>query len=488
MTIVKIVVQRHQSLKETLYRLPMKKQFFFCLVLFLFHFSQAQTDVDLRNQKVDGYRGIWFELNQKYEYGDKYSGGLGTYTAKHIPLAIYAPEANKTFFVYGGTTKKDERHLLCMVGSFDHTTGMVSKPLIAYDKKDVDDPHDNPTISIDDEGYVWIFVSGRSTKRLGVKLKSTAPFSIERFEIVGTSEFTYPQIWHTENGFFHFFTKYSGVRELYFETSKKGKTWSPTQKLAGIPSAKDEKSGHYQVSNQYENGEKFGTFFNRHIDGHPDTRTDLYYTETSDNGASWTTVGHKSIQIPISEIADPTRVVDYHKQKKNVYMKDMAFDKKGNPVCLYITSGGHEPGPQNAPYEWRITAWNGKKWHTSIVCASNHNYDMGSLFVEDNVWTVVGPTENGPQKYGVGGEIAIWTSKNAGKTWHKKKQITANSALNNSYVRRPLNHKAPFNFFWANGNPEKISSSELFFGDFEGNIYLLPYDMKSDFEKPLKVK
>jgi dihydroxy-acid dehydratase len=51
----------------------------------------------------DGYRGIWFTLGQKSEYGDKYAGGFGTYTANHLPLAIYAPQVNKTFFVYGGT-------------------------------------------------------------------------------------------------------------------------------------------------------------------------------------------------------------------------------------------------------------------------------------------------------------------------------------------------------------------------------------------------
>ena len=47
--------------------------------------------------KDDGYRGIWFTLGQFSEYGDKYSGGLGTYTAKHVPLAVYSKEANKTF-------------------------------------------------------------------------------------------------------------------------------------------------------------------------------------------------------------------------------------------------------------------------------------------------------------------------------------------------------------------------------------------------------
>lgn len=33
----------------------------------------------------NGCRGIWFTLGQVSEYGDKYSGGLGTYTANHIP-------------------------------------------------------------------------------------------------------------------------------------------------------------------------------------------------------------------------------------------------------------------------------------------------------------------------------------------------------------------------------------------------------------------
>ena len=56
--------------------------------------------------KDDGYRGIWFTLGQKSEYGDKYSGGLATYTANHVPMAIYSKEVNKTFFVYGGAKQQ----------------------------------------------------------------------------------------------------------------------------------------------------------------------------------------------------------------------------------------------------------------------------------------------------------------------------------------------------------------------------------------------
>ena len=97
----------------------------------------------------DGYQGIWFTLGQVGEFGDKYSGGLGTYTAKHRPVAIYAPEVNKTFFVYGGA-KDGEQYLLNMIGYYDHATGMVPKPVIVHDKRGVFDPHDNATLAIDD--------------------------------------------------------------------------------------------------------------------------------------------------------------------------------------------------------------------------------------------------------------------------------------------------------------------------------------------------
>ena len=116
-----------------------------------------------QNPTANGYKGIWFTLGQYSEYGDKYSGGLGTYTANHIPIAIYAPEVKKTFFTYGGTTAKDERHLLIMVSYFDHQTKMVPKPVVVYDKEGVNDPHDNAAISIDGQGFIWVFVSGRAS-------------------------------------------------------------------------------------------------------------------------------------------------------------------------------------------------------------------------------------------------------------------------------------------------------------------------------------
>jgi len=117
--------------------------------------------------KADGYKGIWFTLGQFSQYGDKYSGGFGTYTSSHIPIAIYSQKVNKTFFVYGGTTGAAQRHLLIMISCFDHKTGKLPRPIVVYDKNGVDDPHDNASLSSDDAGYIWVFVSGRNTSRSG---------------------------------------------------------------------------------------------------------------------------------------------------------------------------------------------------------------------------------------------------------------------------------------------------------------------------------
>ncbi|MDO8543340.1 MAG: hypothetical protein Q7S40_23120, partial [Opitutaceae bacterium] len=61
----------------------------FVLVLLALVSPTALAAESPASPRADGYRGIWFTLGQKSEYGDKYSGGLGTYTANHNPLAVY---------------------------------------------------------------------------------------------------------------------------------------------------------------------------------------------------------------------------------------------------------------------------------------------------------------------------------------------------------------------------------------------------------------
>ncbi len=439
----------------------------------------------LNNTKIDGYKGIWFELNQKFAFGDKYSGGLGTYTAKHCPIAIYCAQVDKTFLVFGGTRDPNERYLLCMIGAYDHQTRQVCKPTVLHDKQGVNDPHDNPSLLIDPEGHIWVFVSGRGRSRPGFKYRSLRPYDIDRFAQITEEEMTYPQPWLVKDrGFLHLFTKYTGVRELYYETSTNGLQWTTDKKLAGIREKGHARGGHYQVSNIHK--DKLVTFFNRHPNGNVDRRTDLYYAQTTDFGQTWTSVGGQTLNIPLTEVDSPARVQDYYGQKRNVYLKDVNFDGQGRPICLYVTSKGHEPGPVNNPREFRISCWNGRQWKTRIVCETDHNYDIGSLFISEDTWFVVAPTADGPQHYGTGGEVVIWATQDRGDHWRTQRQITVNSARNHAYVRRVVQGKAPFHFLWSDGNAESFSQARLYFGSLAGDTWELPYEMDRESMQPEK--
>lgn len=430
---------------------------------------------------ADGYKGIWFTLGQFSQYGDKYSGGLGTYTANHIPIAIYSPVAKKTFFTYGGTTGKDEKHLLIMVSYFDHTKMVVPKPVVLYDKAGVNDPHDNASISMDENGYLWVFVSGRGATRPGLIFKSSDPYSIEAFNEVKTGEMTYPQPWWINGkGFFYLFTKYTKGRELYWSTSYDGQNWTPDQKLAGM-------GGHYQVSNVY--GKKIVSVFNYHPGGNVDKRTNIYLALTEDMGSTWKTIDGKILKTPLAEIGSLALVRDYASEKKLVYLNDLNFDKQGNPVILAVISNDYQPGPKGDPREWTVITHKGGKWNFHKVCSSTHNYDMGSLYIEKKYWRIIGPTETGPQKYGAGGEMAMWESKDEGVTWKKIRNLTQNSPRNHSYARRPLNAHPDFYSFWADGNTDQFSESRLYFTNQEGDkTWVLPYEMKEEFAKPELLK
>jgi hypothetical protein len=135
--------------------------------------------------KDDGYRGIWY-YNQpsKDEFKYKYSGGFATYPQQHAPIAIYSKAAGKTYFCYGGTVK-GKQELLHMVSYYDHKTGMVPRPTILLNKK-TEDAHDNPTISIDGAGHIWIFSSSHGTARPSFIHRSRKPYSVDEFELIET--------------------------------------------------------------------------------------------------------------------------------------------------------------------------------------------------------------------------------------------------------------------------------------------------------------
>lgn len=432
------------------------------------------------NQKADGYRGIWYynqPLDNEYVY--KYSGGLGTYCAKHLPFAVYAPEARKTFFVYGGTDEENST-LLMMVSYYDHETGQVPRPTVLWDKQTTD-AHDNPVISLSEDGHIWVFASSHGTSRPSYIFRSREPYAIDDFELVSITNFSYPQVHQIPNhGFFFLQTLYHGGRVLHFQTSEDGREWTEPVRIAAID------QGHYQVSDSY--GTKVGSAFNYHPEPQGlNWRTNLYYVETTDMGQSWHNAAGEDLKLPLTEVQNGALVRDYEAEGLKVYMKDMVFDAEGRPVVLYITSPGFESGPENSPRTWTVAHWLGSRWRFSEITTSDSNYDTGSLYIDEETWTLVAPTETGPQPYNPGGEVAMWRSEDAGQTWRMVRQMTRDSRFNHTYVRRPENWHPDFMAFWADGHGRQPSKSRLYFSDSEGNVVRLPWTMEGEMATPRRL-
>ncbi|HPA06584.1 MAG TPA: BNR-4 repeat-containing protein [Candidatus Hydrogenedentes bacterium] len=433
----------------------------------------------LLNRREDGYRGIWY-YNQKSddEYVYKYSGGLGTYCAKHIPFAWYAPQVNKTFFTYGGTYKNENR-LIHMVSYFDHATGEVPRPLLLLDKQ-TDDAHDNPVINLDPDGYIWIFSSSHGTGRPSYISRSVEPYSIDRFELKWEGNFSYPQPWIIPGkGWLFMHTHYTGGRAICMSTSPDGVNWTERRFLSRMA------QGHYQVTNFF--GQKVGSAFNYHPpEKGLNWRTNLYYMESDDLGQTWKTAAGEVLEPMLTDPKSPCLVAEYESLGLNVYMKDINFDSAGRPVILYLTSKGYESGPKNMPRTWTIARWTGQDWQilpSNII--SDNNYDMGSIYVEtDAQLRLIAPTQVGPQPYNPGGEVAMWLSDDGGKSWTLVKQMTRNSPYNHTYVRRPVNAHPGFYGFWADGHGREPSISRLYFCNRDGDVFRLPFDMEGDTAKP----
>jgi len=456
-------------------------------------FRKHQTCEGMENKEIDGYKGLWYSvLQRESDYGDKYSGGLATYTAKHRPMAIYSKESDKTFFVYGGTPAKGEKYLLCMVGCYDHKTGMLRKPVVAIDKgcNQVIDCHDNPVISIDKDGYIWVFAAGRGNLRPGIRVRSSRPYDISHFDYVNESIMAYPQVYYNnDRGFFLFCTRYDGIRRSFYQTSKDGVEWSDYMPIASIMEPGETRSGHYQIT-AYDGKDKLVCTFNRHIDGSCDTRTNIYYIQSTDWGQTWTQAdGVTPVELPVLREANPALIRDYRKEGRNCYIKDVNFDAKGNPIVYFVTSDNYKTGPAGGIRRHGIAHWTGKKWYfNEEFTTSNHNYDTGSIWVEGKDWYIITTSGLGPQPWGTGGEVEMWKTSNGGKKFKLIKELTADSPRNHAYVRRPMYNSDDFYAFWADGDPNGMAEiSYLYFCNKAGEVYRMPYEMTDEWMAPEKL-
>ncbi|HAT10458.1 MAG TPA: hypothetical protein DCS97_07670 [Planctomycetes bacterium] len=440
---------------------------------------------------ADGYRGAWHAQPPHSAHGFKYSGGLGTYCSSHAPMAVYAPAVDTTFFCWGGMAPAQSARprnwdfcpgqQLHMVSCLDHRTGRVPRPTLLFDKYCAD-THDNPVIALDEAGHIWIFSPSHGPWTTPSFIhRSVEPYAIDRFETVAEGLFAYPQPWVLPGlGFAFLHARYQDGRMLHIQRSRDGRAWSAPQPLMGI------QQGHYHISGVH--GTTIGLACNMHPDqGGLDARTNLYYLTSRDGGQTWQTITGTVLDVPLREVRNPALVRDMQETGTLVYLMDLAFDADGHPAILYLTARSPVPGPQDGPRRWMVTRWDGSAWHDSQVTTSQSNYDCGCLLIDGADWRIIGPSADGPQPYGPGGEMVLWRSEDAGRTWRCARQMTSGSEANHTYARRVIGGHPGFAALWADGDTTTFSQSFLYFSDRDGRVFRLPPCMTGDSARPEEV-
>jgi hypothetical protein len=147
-------------------------------------------------------------------------------------------------------------------------------------------------------------------------------------------------------------------------------------------------------------------------------------------------------------------------------------------VILYLTTGSYVAGPAGGTRTWRTARWTGSEWVIRDVAVSDHNYDHGSLYLEeDGGWRVVAPLAAGSQPYMTGGDVVVLRSQDQGLTWVQESSIASAAGRTASYVRGPFAAHPDFYALWADGDTRQLSHSSIYFATQKGEVFRLPSSM-----------
>ncbi len=443
---------------------------------------------------ADGFYGIWYSnAASGDQYMWKYSGGLGTYPQQTAPIAIYSEDVDRTYFLYGGTNGTNNV-LKNYISYYDHATGLLARP---HEVRHVggSDVHRNATLVLDDDGYLWVFGNSHGNSGSGDLYRSANPHDVTEMINVGLPgdifnnnaeqvKLAYSSpVYVPGQGVLVTYNQYDDGRAVHAAsaTMEDGVIdWIENKRLLKI-------NGQYSIARR--NGDTVALVSDYHRSG-LDNRTNLYYLETNDLSQTWTTVDGTPIPGTLTTAINPALVHNYQAENRLVYVKDVNWDAQNNPIILYLTvsdqtGNGHRSGPQPGERTIHVAHWSGSQWDIHDVLQTKHNYSHGELYVEpDGTWRIIGPFLDGPQVYGTGGEVGVWTSQDQGASWQLVDQLTAGSPFNHTYVRRPVDAHEDFYAYWADGNAFGQSQSRLYFATKSGEVYRMPTQFAGDFVAP----
>lgn len=372
--------------------------------------------------------GIW------YQNGDYYHGPMATYSSKHRPMAIYVSSQNKTYFVYGSINESAE------ISYYDHSAETFCNPITIGSIAD-GNAHRNPSLLIDESGYIYIFY-GSHTGTCYCKRSSSA-YDISSWDTKASISdgHTFPQAWQLKSGeIIHLYRAIVGAsRKEYYRISTDGVTsWGSATNLVdfGI------NNWIYLVSiagtgSYTRKLHTAWTIYNTSTS----KREDIFYAKTEDGGTTWKEADGTSYTLPITSL---TAEKVFESGTDECYMKDIQLDSSGNVYILFSTGSANS-------WTVKIAKYSGGTWSNYTVCTHDHPFDSGALVIlASSDFRVYFPSTS-VQANNDGGEVEEWKSVDGGENWSNTAHITSSSTYSHNYIRTVFNSASDgkFRVFWG---------------------------------------
>jgi len=412
-------------------------------------------------------RGVWYwcgSANLLPGQGAVYSGAMATYCVWHRPMAVYAPEVNRSYFVYGSAGNRPT------ISYYDHNTHEFAYPVAIGENPD-GDAHRNPTLLIDDEGYLYMFWGAHGHPTL--VHRSVRPYDISAWEQRATIEpdggTSYPQPWMLRAG--EIFVSYRKAPGWRFVTSTDGaQSWSEPRDIAAFGMSETARGvAEYSIygitvaaGGEYPRRIHFA--WSRLGGGTPEEierkhlwarRYNVYYAYSDDGGRTWRRSDGTPYASPIDE-SQAEKIWDCGEH--GVWLKDIQLDSRGNPYILFLDSE-----VETFRSAWKVARRVGDGWEVVHLTESDHMYDAGCLMMlADDDIRIWAPTTD-LQPHEDGGEIEEWRSTDGGATWTNTRHLTQNSQWSHNQVKPVMGHRqgpGDVRAIWSCGDSRKPPETE----------------------------
>lgn len=378
-----------------------------------------------------GYQSSYFCLDKQLYSGiPKYCGATGTYTYKHIPVAV--EKSNNHFEVF---SSNENGHLVT------YLVKNYNQKVKVHIEENWNDPHTNAVVDIDHNGYVNVQLSSRGLGhkyRSGHLYKSTQPYGIDFKKIKGLPSHgdfnqSYPQL-HFDNTSkrLAIFTRYEYVGNRSVRTLWVDNNHSELKLAEG---------GHYAVSDTNDDGEIY-VAYNYHPNFNLDKRSNIHVIKSYTwNPSVWYNIKGERLTLPLAE--NDARTLVYNSEANNslVYMKDIVAEERGTGGgvhILFTESTSHDPTKGHRETK-ELDIRSSSDIRINTVTSVNHNYSAATYLTDKHGWYVNKILVNGNNgKPYFGGDINYFIRKN--NSWQKEHSISGDY----SYIRkvRGSNNKA----------------------------------------------